>query len=113
MGQEARIVQIDFSAASDRVSHQGILFRLCSVGVCGSVLSVLTQFLSNRSQYVMVDGCHSKLVNVVSGVPQGRVLGPQLFFLCTAELSLLWKRSSTVMLTTPLWWLLCRPLVRG
>ena len=45
--QEARIVQIDFSAAFDRVNHQGILFKLCSVGVGGSVLSVLTQFLSN------------------------------------------------------------------
>ena len=48
MGQEARIVQIDFSAAFDRANHQGILFKLCSVVVGGSVLSVLTQFLSNR-----------------------------------------------------------------
>ena len=86
MGQEARIVQIDFSAAFDRVNHQGILFKLCSVGVGGSVLSVLTQFLSNQSQYVVVDGCRSKLVNVVSGVPQGSVLSPQLFLLYTAEL---------------------------
>ena len=65
MGQEARTVQIDFSAAFDRVKHQGILFKLCSVGVGGLVLSVLTQFLSNRSQCVVVDGCRSKLVNVV------------------------------------------------
>ena len=50
MGQEARIVQINFSAAFDRVNHQGVLFKLCSVGVGGSVLSILTQFLSNRSQ---------------------------------------------------------------
>ena len=50
MGQEARIIQIDFSAAFDRVNHQAILFNLCSVGVGGSVLSVLTQFLSNRLQ---------------------------------------------------------------
>ena len=69
MGQEARIVQIDFSADFDRVNHQGILFKLCSVGVGGSVLSVLAQFLSNPSQYVVVDGCRSKLVNLVSGVP--------------------------------------------
>ena len=86
MGQEARIVQIDFSSAFDRVNHQGILFKLCFVGVRSSVLSVLTQFLSNRSQYVMVDGCRSKLVNVVSGVPQGSVLGKQLFLFYTAEL---------------------------
>ena len=70
MGQEARIVQIDFSAAFDRFNHQAILFMLCSVGVGGLVLSVLTQFFSNRTQYVVVDGCRSKLVNVVSGVPQ-------------------------------------------
>ena len=48
MGQEARIVQIDFSAAFDMVNLQGILFKLCSVRVGSSMLSVLTQFLSNR-----------------------------------------------------------------
>ena len=43
-GQEARMVQIDFSAASDRVNHQGILYKLCFVGIGGSVMSILTQF---------------------------------------------------------------------
>ena len=71
--QEARIVQIDFSAAFDTVNHLGILYKLCSVCIGGSVLSILTQFLSKRSQHVMVDGCWSKLVNVVSGVLQGSV----------------------------------------
>ena len=80
-GQAARIVQIEF-----RVYHLGILHKLCSVGIGGSVLSILTQFLSNRSQQVMVDGCRSKLVNVVSGVPQGSVLGQLLFLLYTSEL---------------------------
>ena len=63
-GQEARIVQIDFSAAFDRVNHQGIVYKLYSVGIGGSVLSILTPFLSNRSQHVMVDGCRSKLVTL-------------------------------------------------
>ena len=50
---------------------QGILYKLCVVGIGGSVLSILTQFLSDRSQHDMVDGYTSKLVNVVSGVTQG------------------------------------------
>ena len=84
-GQEARLVQIDFSAAFDRVNHHGILNWLCFVGIGGSVLSILTQFLSNRSQHLMVGGCGSKLVEVVSGVLQGSVLGQLLFLLCTSE----------------------------
>ena len=43
-GEEARIIQLDFSAAFNRVNHQGILYRLCSVGIGGSVMSILTQF---------------------------------------------------------------------
>ena len=50
-GQKARIMQIDFSAAFDRVKNQSILYKLCSVGIGGSV-----EFLSNRSQHNMVDG---------------------------------------------------------
>ena len=56
------------------------------MGIEGSVLSILTEFLSNRPQHVMVDGCRSKLVNVVSGVLQGSVLGTLLFLLYTSEL---------------------------
>ena len=41
-GQEDRIVQIDFSVAFDRVNHLGIIYKLCSVGIGGSVLSILT-----------------------------------------------------------------------
>ena len=85
-GQEARIVLIDFSAAFDRVKDQLILYKLCSVCIEGYVLFILTQFLSNRSQQVMVDGCMSNLVNVVPGVAQGSVSGPLLFFLYTMEL---------------------------
>ena len=101
-GQEARIVQIDFSIAFDRVNHHGILYKLCSVGIGGSVLSILTQFLSDRQQIIMVDDCRSKLVNVVSGVPQGSVLGPLLFLIYTSELFSILKNKLIVMAMTSL-----------
>ena len=84
-GQEARIMQIYFSAAFETVNHQEILYKRCSVGIGGSVLSILTQFLSDRSQHFMVDGCRSKLVNVVSSVPLGSDLGPLLFLLYSSQ----------------------------
>ena len=52
------------------------------------MLSILTQFRSKRSQHVIVNGCLSKLVNVVSGVPQVSVLGMLLFLLYTSQLFL-------------------------
>ena len=74
-GKEAGIVQIDYIAAFDKVNHQGILYKLCSLGIGGSMLFMWTESLSNRSQHIVVDGCRRKLVNVVSGVPQDSVLG--------------------------------------
>ena len=79
---------IDFSAALDRVSHNDILFKLCSVGIGGSVLSILPQFLSNLSKHAMVYGFRSKQVNIVSGVLQGSVLGALLLILYISDLFL-------------------------
>ena len=50
------------------------------------MLSILTPFLSNRSQHVMVGGCRSKPVDVVAGVPQGSVFFLLFFLLYTSEL---------------------------
>ena len=50
------------------------------------IVILLFTINSNRSQYVLVDECRSKLVNVVSGVLQGSVLGLLLFLLYTSEL---------------------------
>ena len=73
-GQEAKIVKIDFTPAFDRVSHQRILYKLCSVGIEDSMLSVVSCFRSNRSQHVILDDCLSNLIAVVSEVILGNVM---------------------------------------
>lgn len=85
-GSEARLVQIDFSGAFDKVNHAGLLYKLAAAGIGGSALSLISNFLADRTQSVVLDGASSGPVSVVSGVPQGSVLGPVLFLLYTAQL---------------------------
>ena len=84
-GSEARVVQIDFSAAFDRVNHAGLIFKLKDIGIGGSFLSIISEFLCSRTQRVCVEGCFSPYSAVASGVPQGSVLGPILFLIYVAE----------------------------
>ena len=84
---ESYIVQLDFSAAFDRVSHSGLSFKLKSFGVVGSVMSICTEFLSDdHRQRVVVDGAASQCIKIISVVAQGSVSGPLLFILYTREM---------------------------
>ena len=58
-GRESYIVQLDYSADFERVSHSGLLFELKSIGASGSVLSICTEFLSYHRQRDVVDGAAS------------------------------------------------------
>ena len=101
-GQEARIVQIKISATFDRVNHEGILYRLSSVGVGGSVLSVLTQFLSNRHSLFW---CMDVAINWSTLCQECRraVFWARCCSFCTPRNFFpFWRISFLVMLTTPL-----------
>ena len=72
-------VLLDFSKAFDKVPHTHLLHKLHHYGVRNQTLDWVAAFLRNRTQRVVCEGQTSRSVPVVSGVPQGTVLGPLLF----------------------------------
>ena len=88
-GDGVDYVYLDFSKAFDKMETGVLLHKLCSSQVLGRVGCWLAAFFSSekRKQAVTVDGQISALSPVISGVPQGTVLGPVLFLLHIADIA--------------------------
>ena len=78
-GNTPTALYIDLSKAFDTLSFDIILQKLKHYGVMGTELRLLTDYLTNRKQYVVFNNHCSDITDIVNGVPQGSILGPLLF----------------------------------
>ena len=80
-------IVLDFQKAFDKVSHHHLLRKLHASGVRGKLHQWMSTYLTQRTQRVVVDGAMSQEARVLSGVPQGTVLGPLLFLTYINDIS--------------------------
>ena len=85
-GFDVRSLFLDVSKAFDKVWHQGIISKLRQNGISRDLLNVLSDFLSNRKQRVVLNGQTSSWVIITTGVPLGSILGPLLFLIYMNDL---------------------------
>ena len=80
-------VMADYSKAFDTVNYSILVEKMRTLKFSNSFINLITDYLSDRQQFVQIDNKKSVLRNVNSGVPQGSILGPTLFNLYVYDLA--------------------------
>ena len=70
---------LDISKASDKVCHDGIIYKLKRNGITGDLLRLIESFLSDRYQRVVLNGQTSNWNKIKAGVPQGSIIRSIIF----------------------------------
>ena len=87
-------IYLDYEKAFDKVDHRLLLLKLKKYKVHNLLINWIKSFLEDRVQIVAINGNQSKPVKIISGVPQGTVLGPVLFIIFLNDLVNAINRSS-------------------
>ena len=73
------MIFLDIQKAFDKIWHSGLVYKLKRIGINGDLLKLIESYLKHRSQRVVLNSSFSEFLDIVSGVPQGSILGPLLF----------------------------------